>query len=172
MPNRTIGAVAIGAVTALLIVPSGAAAKAGDRSFTKTYPVASKLCQEVAAGKRKRLKTVAPSILEDCATLEAGFKTATTTVVTARTTLTAQIVADRALIHAACPPPAIGKPACDSVKATEKAAIAVLKAQRAAAIKLYYVTIEANRKTFWTDIHRIKGLTHLPTDKKIGAQPV
>jgi hypothetical protein len=167
MPKRILGAAAIAATTAYLMVPSVAAAKAGDRTFQQTFPVASRLCTEVAAGKRPHVKSIAPSILEDCATLEANFKTAQTAVLTARATIGAQIASDKALVTAACPPPQVGKPACESVRKTQRAAIKTLRNQQIAAVHTYYKTIETDRRAFWHDIRKLRGLAHIKGDARI-----
>jgi hypothetical protein len=167
MPKRILGAAAIAATTAFLVVPSVASARAGDHTFQQTYPVASHLCTEVAAGKRHRLKAVAATVLEDCATLETGFKTAQTTVLAVRASTGAQIAADQALTKAACPLPTTGTPACVTARHTEAAAIKVLRQQRVAAAHLYYNTIETNRRTFWSAVRKLRGLSHIKGDARI-----
>src|SRR5438270_296659 len=64
MPKRLTGAAAIESMIAALALPSLASAgtRAGDRTFPQTFPVASKLCDEVAAGKRKHLVSVAAAV--------------------------------------------------------------------------------------------------------------
>src|SRR5438552_2548299 len=51
MPKRLLGATAITATVAALALPAIASAttRAGDKTFQQTYPVASRLCTEVAA---------------------------------------------------------------------------------------------------------------------------
>ncbi len=170
MSKRVLGAAAIAATTATLAIPSVAGANAGDRTFAQTFPVASRLCTEVAAGKRPHLKAIAPMIATDCATLLANFTAAQTAVLAARTSLGAQIAADQALKAAACPPALERKASCLNAKHTENAAIHALKVQRRNASRLYYKTIESDRGAFWHAIKQLRGLLHVQTDKPIRVQ--
>jgi hypothetical protein len=170
MPKRLLGVAAI-ASTAVLILPGAASAgnKAGEQSFEKSFPVASKLCAKVAAGtENKRLVKVAAQILTDCETLKTEFAAAQTTVVTARTTIRAQISADRAAIKVACPKgPSDTHPACVSTRHSEKVAIGALRQQLLAAVHLYYKTVESDRRAFWAEIKALRPARHLAPDKPI-----
>jgi hypothetical protein len=167
LPTRLTGVLAIAATAGSLAIPAAANAKAGDRSYQQTYPLASRLCTEVAAGQRKRLQRVAPQVAAECALLQSGFTAAQTTVLTARATITSAIAADRAVIVAACPPPNVGKPACEGTRHTESVAIGVLRHQKIAAVHHYYRTIEANRVAFWHAIHALRGASRLRPDAAI-----
>jgi hypothetical protein len=174
MQKRLIGAAAIAVASVALAIPSGAGAviKAGDRTFVKTFPVASHFCTEVAAGNKPHYKTVMAAVLADCTTLQANFTSAQSAVLTTRASLTSQIAADKALVTAACPKPMLGKPACHDTRKTQHAAIEVLRAERRAAVHLYYITVESDRRAFWHAIHLLKGLAHVPADKPIKIQKV
>jgi hypothetical protein len=166
-PTRSVGVLAVAATTALLVIPSAANARAGDRTFQQTYPVASKLCTEVAAGKRKHLRRFAPRVLADCAVLQSGFTTAQGEVLAARATLGSAVAVDRAAIVAACPAPMVGQPACENIRATEDVAIGALRRQLADAARRYFRVVEAHRLVFWRAIHAIPGERHLPADLPI-----
>ena len=167
MTKRVLGAVAIAATTAMLLPSFASATSAGDRTFAQTYPVASRLCTEVALGKRPHLKSVAAKVTEDCTALQTKFTTAQTAVLATRAAVAAQIAADETLITAACPKSMIGKPSCHNARLSEGAAIAALRAQRRAAAHLYYKTVETNRRAFWHAIKLLRGLSHVPADKPI-----
>jgi len=169
MPKRLLGVTATAATVAALALPAAANAgsHAGERTFQQTYPVASSLCTSVAAGKRPRLKSVTAAVLADCAALQSNFTAAQTAVVTARTTLKAEIAADSHAIALACPTPKDGAPACVSVRHAQTAAIDVLRAQKLAAVRVYYKTIEADRHAFWSAIKTLRGLRHVTPDKAI-----
>ncbi|HEV7584715.1 MAG TPA: hypothetical protein VGO14_02945 [Solirubrobacteraceae bacterium] len=167
LPTRLTGAIAIAATAGSLAIPSVAGAKAGDRTFQQTYPLASRVCTEVAAGQRKHLQRFAPQIAADCALLQAGFTSAQTTILAARTAITGAIAADRAVVTAACPPPMVGKTACENTRHTESVAIGVLRHQLIAAARRYYVAIETNRHAFWHAIHALRGAAHLRSDAPI-----
>src|SRR4029077_4860547 len=171
MAKRLLGVVAIASTTLAVALPSVASAgnNAGERPFPQSFPIASKLCENTAAGKEpKGLVPFAASILADCATLKANFATAQTTVVTARTTLRAQIKADRAAIAAACPTPAANThTACVNARHTEGLAIKALHNQILSSIHTYYKTVEADRHAFWAAIKALRPLRHAVADKPI-----
>jgi hypothetical protein len=169
MPKRLLGATAITATVAALALPavSSAGIRAGEKTFQQTFPVASHLCTEVAAGKRPHLKSVAAAVAADCAGLQTNFTAAQTTVITARTTFKTQKAADLHTIALACPKPHDGAPACVSARHTQHAAISVLRAQMLAAVHLYYKTIETDRRAFWAAIKALRPARHLAADKPI-----
>jgi len=167
LPTRLVGALAVAATAASLAIPSAASARAGDRTFQQTYPVASPLCAEVAAGKRKHLQRFAPRVLADCARLQNGFTAAQSVVLSARASLEGALATDRAAIAAACPPPMIGRPPCERIRDSESLAIAALQRQRVDAARRYFRTIEAHRRIFWRAIHALPGEGRLPADLPI-----
>lgn len=173
MLKRLTGVAAIAATTAMLILPSVASAgnKAGEIPFPQSFPVASKLCAHVAAGtENKRLVSAAPAILADCETLKTAFATAQTTVVTARTTIKAQIAVDAAAIKTACPLKNDMHPACVTTRNSERVAIKALHAELIAAAHLYYKTVEADRHTFWTAVKALRPAKHLSPDKPVKSE--
>jgi hypothetical protein len=170
LPKRPLGVVLVAAITASLAIPAAAGAKAGELTFQQTYPGATKLCGEVAAGKRKRLQPFATRILAACSELQTGFTTAQSAVLAARGTSAASIAADRAAIVAACPPPAIGHPACRHARHAQLLAIATLQRQQAHAARRYYRIIEAGRRRFWHAIKVLPGTRRLREDAPIAEQ--
>jgi hypothetical protein len=170
LPTRLLGVVAVTATAALLAIPSAASARAGDRTFPETYPVASKLCTEVATGKRKRLQRFAPRVLADCALLQTGFAAAQSEVLAARATLGSAIAVDRAAIVAACPAPLVGHPSCERVRDSEHHVIVALRRQLVNAARRYFAVVEAHRLVFWRAIHAIPGERHLAADLPIAEQ--
>ena len=136
---------------------SGATVRAGDRTYQQTYPVASQLCAKVAAGTEgKHLKRFAATVSTDCTTLQSGFVTAQTTVLAARTAITAQITADRAVMSAACPATAkVPSAVCIQTRKTESYAITVLQHQQRTAARHFYKTVETNRDHFWKAIRSL-----------------
>jgi len=170
LPKRLTGAVALAASTASLATPAMATVRAGDHTFQQTYPVASRVCTEVVAGKRKHLQHFRARVLADCALLESGFIAAQSTVLAARAAITAAIAADRAAITTACPPPSAGRPACESTRASEQLAIKALQRQQVQAAHRFYLTIETNRRRFWSAIRALPGERHLHGDTPIAQQ--
>jgi hypothetical protein len=169
--RRLLGAAAVSACAISLAVPALAGAatpKAGEKTFQQTYPLASKLCASVVAGTEgKHLKRFATQILADCTTLQTAFTAAQSTVLAARTTLTAQITADRAVVTTACPTPKDTAVLCLQTRSQENKAIAALRAQRLLAVRHYYKTVEANRAAFWHAIRALPGEGHAHADQPI-----
>jgi hypothetical protein len=171
LPIRTIPRTQLlgaAAIAVFLAIPGVASGKAGEATFQHTYPVASRLCANTAAGKEsRRLKLFATQVLADCTTLQSGFTAAQTAVLAARATITPQIAADRKKIDAACPTPADQHPACVGVRAHEGAAIEVLKHQMVLAAHHYYRSIEMGRVHFWRAISALPGEAHIHEDAPV-----
>jgi hypothetical protein len=109
-------------------------------------------------------------VAADCATLQANFTTAQTAVNTARTTIRAQIAADKSTIAAACPKPTDNvQPACVNTRHAQNVAIAALHKQLLAAVHTYYKAVESDRRTFWAEIKALRPLrhAHVVADKPI-----
>jgi hypothetical protein len=148
-----------------------ASAKAGERTFPETYPRASQLCANIAAGAGpKRLRPYAKLIATDCTTLQNEFTAAQSVVLAARTSLESGVTADKAAIAAVCTPPVANRAVCRSTRKSERLAIRGLRVEHVAAVHLYYRTIEANRRTFWAEIHALPGSASLPSDTPIPPQ--
>jgi hypothetical protein len=170
-PTRLSGAIAALTIAAILATAGTAGAKAGERTFQQTYPVASRLCANVAAGKGpKRLRPYAAQVLADCATLSGGFTAAQSTVLAAQASFASGLAADKASIAAVCTPPVKNHPLCRSTRRSENAAIVALRREHTAAVHLYYATVEANRRAFWAAIHSLPGGKGVPADKPIPQQ--
>jgi hypothetical protein len=170
LPKRLLGAVLVAAAAASLAIPAVAGAKAGDRTFQQTYPGATRLCAEVAAGKRKRLQPFAARILNDCSALQTGFTAAQSAVLASRGTTAASIALDRVAIAVACPSPLVGHPACEHTRHVEQLAIATMQRVQAHAARRYYRIIEANRRRYWHAIKALPGTRHLRADAPIAEQ--
>jgi hypothetical protein len=169
--SRMAAAVAALAATAALALPAAAGAKAGDRTFQQTYPMASLLCAKVAAGTEgKHLKRFATQVLADCTALQSGFTAAQSTVLAARAALTPQIVADRAAITAACPTPGAQSAPCVHARSINELAIHKLRHQLRHASRRYWRTIELNRRHFWNAIRGLPGERRVHQDLPIAEQ--
>jgi hypothetical protein len=163
--------VAATAILATLAFTAVADAKAGERTYQQTYPVASKLCANVAAGAGpKRLRPFSTQVLADCTTLQNGFTAAQTAVLAATASFESGRAADRAAIAAVCTPPVANHPLCRTTRRTERLAITALRREHIAAVRLYYRTIEANRRAFWAAIKTLPGGASVPADAPIPPQ--
>jgi hypothetical protein len=170
--KRFLGTIAVASITATFGFAGVAGAKAGERTFQQTYPVASKLCTNLAAGGGpKRLRPYATQVGADCTTLKSGFEAAQNAVLAAQTAFTNALAADRAAIAAACTPPVGNRPLCRRTRRSERLAIGALRGEHRAAVRLYYRTIEANRRAFWAAVNALPGGASLPKDAPIPQQP-
>jgi len=96
------------AIAVSLTVPGSALARAGDRSFADTYPVASALCLRAAAQPAtlgRRLEPNAAKVVAACQTLDNPFLSLVSTVDAAEATLLNTISAQKLLVATACPRP-------------------------------------------------------------------
>jgi hypothetical protein len=167
LPTRLLGATAVAATTASLAIPAVAGARAGDLTFQQTYPVASRVCANVAAGKAKRLQKFAPKVLADCSTLQASFTLAQSTVLAARAVIDSQVAADRAAFAVACPTAVAAKPPCPSKHAQEQDALASLRRLQMQNARAYWRAVETARRRFWHAIHALPGQRHAHEDAPI-----
>jgi hypothetical protein len=174
LPRRLLGVAAVSASAITLAVPAAGATtpKAGEKTFQQTYPLASKVCANVAAGtESKHLKRFATKILADCTLLQSSFTVTQSTVLAARTAITAQIAVDRAAITTACPTTKDKQPVCLQAHASNEPAIGALKRQLRTATRRYYKTIEANRARFWNAFRSLPGEGHVHADLPVPVLP-
>jgi hypothetical protein len=169
--TRLTGSIAAATLAATLAVTGTAGAKAGDRTYQQTYPFASRLCAHVQAGKGPvHLRPFAAQVLADCGTLSSGFTAAQSAVLAAQASFASELAAHRAAIAAACTPPVKNRALCRRTRRSEHAAIVALRREHTAAVRLYYTTIEANRRAFWAAIRSLPGGRGVPVDRPIPQQ--
>jgi hypothetical protein len=170
-PKRFPVAIAATTIAVMLAFAGVADAKAGERTYQQTYPVASKLCANIAAGAGpKRLRPYSTQVLADCTTLQNGFNGAQSAVLAATSSFESGRTADRAAIAAVCTPPVTNHPLCRTTRRSEWLAITALRREHVAAVRLYYRTIEANRRAFWAAIKTLPGGSSIPADTPIPPQ--
>jgi hypothetical protein len=160
--SRLRHGLAVGAL-ALLILPAAASARPGQRSFNRTYPVASRLCTNVAGGAGPtKLRADKAQVAALCTTLGTSFTTAQTTYFNTVTPIKQQVIALRAQVHEACAmrPSA----ACKTARKQARTTLAGLRAQVRTAASTYRTSIQTARHTFWNAIHALRGGAGLPTD--------
>jgi hypothetical protein len=170
MVKRVFGPAAVVVVTAALLFPSLASAKAGDKSFTQTYPYASALCAKVAAGHTPpKLKGSEAKVGQACATLQNAFGPLQAAVQGANAQLQSGVASERAKIKQACLQGAV-RANCRAARRNGRLVIASLRRQHRAAVRLYYTSIEANRRTFWATIRALRGGASITPDRPITPQ--
>jgi hypothetical protein len=172
MTSRSyLGAAAAAAATATLAFPGAAGATAGKRTFEQTYPVASRLCAEVAQGRGpKRLHRAAAQVLADCSGLHSSFNASRTAVLAIDASLASQGAAARAGLAAPCKGATAHRIACNKAHRNDRRVLESLGRQRIRAAHLYYASIEASRLNFWSAIRALPGGRGLREDRPIHAQ--
>ena len=169
--SRFTGALAAVATVATLGITGVASASAGHRTLQKTYPRASSLCAAVAQGAGpKRLRRSAAPVLADCATLENGFNAAQAAVLAADASIAGTIVAERATVTVLCAGPRPHPVACRHARRKEERMVDGLARRRIHVAHVYYLTIEANRRIFWTAVGALPGGAKLLADSPIPLQ--
>jgi hypothetical protein len=160
--SRLRNGLVVGAL-ALLVLPAAASARPGQRSFNQTFPVASRLCTNVAAGAGpSKLRPSKTQVAALCSTLGTSFTTAQTTYFNTVTPIKQQVVALRAQVHEAC----AMRPssACKTARQQARTTLAGLRAQVRAAASTYRTSIQTARHTFWNAIHALRGGAGLTAD--------
>lgn len=147
----------LAATAATLAVTASASARAGDRSLTQTYPVATVLCVKAHTGTLPAaLAPQVSAVIAACDALENPFPGLVSTVDAAEATMLDTLSAQRALVAAACPRPVTDKAACMAARATAKSTDAAARDTEQAAASAYRSAIDANRTTFWSAISALR----------------
>jgi hypothetical protein len=156
MRIRTLGVSAVTIAVALTVTAS-AFARAGDRPFAQTYPVASALCARAEAGTLSaKLAPSATAVTTACDTLKNAFLPLVSTIDAAEATLLNTLAAQKALVGAACPIPVSDHAACASARATAKSTDMAARTTAQGAATAYHGAVEANRMTFWSTISALR----------------
>lgn len=148
---------------ALLILPTAASARPGSRTFNQTFPIASGLCTNIAAGRGPaKLRADASQIAGLCGSLRTSYLNAQNTYFATVTPLKTQATALVTATRQACAtrPSAI----CKSTRQTNRPILRGLRAQVRVAGVTYRSTIETARKVFWSQIHTLRGAATLKPD--------
>lgn len=170
-PRTRFGsAAALAAVAATLALPGSAGAVAGSKSFNQTYPVASRLCANVARGAGpKRLHRSATQVLAGCSLLQGAFNAQRASVLAAEASIAHAVAADRAAADASCAGHT-HRPPCARARVKERKELGALGRQRVHAARSYYAAVEGARVAFWTAIHALPGGAGLHPDAAIPEQ--
>jgi len=163
MRRQVLGIVGA-AIAVSLTVPGSALARAGDRTFADTYPVASALCLKATAHPATlppKLEPSASSVMIACQTLDNPFLGLVSNVDAAEATLLNTISAQKLLVATACPRPvpANEKVACQAARSTARTTDATARIKEQAAVTGFHTAIEANRTTFWSTISSLRTTT-------------
>lgn len=157
----TLAAVVLG------VAAPAASAHHRPHSYGRTYPHASSLCAQVAAGHTpKRLAADTAQITAACTTLNTSYTQALTTYQTAVAPIVGQVKTTLANVRAARRD-ARQTHDWTAYKTTVQQAIATLKGLRAqvrTAQQAYVASIRSARQTFWTTVRALRGASSLPAD--------
>jgi hypothetical protein len=153
--SRLRHGLALGAL-ALLVLPAAASARPGQRSFNQTFPVASRLCTNIAhGGGPTKLRPLSGQVTALCTTLVTSFTTAQAAYFTTVTPIKQQVIALRAQTHEAC----ATRPSatCRAARQQARTTLAALRTQVRTAASTYRTSIQTARRTFWNAIHALRG---------------
>jgi len=156
MRRQLLGIVGGALVIALAAAPS-AFARAGDRTFDQTYPVASALC--VKAHARTLPPKLAPqdaAVITACDKLQNAFQPLVSTVDAAESTYLGVVSAQHSAVASVCTKPVTNHQACITARDNAKATIASAHATEVTAVATFHASIETNRSTFWTTIASLR----------------
>ena len=153
--SRLRNGLAVGAL-ALLILPAAASARPGQRSFDQTFPVASRLCMNVAHGfGPNRLLPSSNAVGMLCTTLSASYTSALTTFNTTVGPIKTEVINLRAQTRSTCLTQS--RPKCAQARAAARVTLAELRGQVRTAASTYRTSIQTARHTFWNAIHLLPG---------------
>lgn len=162
------------ALSALLAVPSLAAAHPVKRDFSHTFPHASRLCDRAASGDLpKRLASSADKVKAACDALHASFDGAQTTFTAAVTPLRQQAADAMTALRATCKQARADRQpeVCRTARQSTRTTVKGLRSQVRDAAKTYHETIRTARKTFWSTIKGLRGGGALKPDSTSGPDP-
>jgi hypothetical protein len=169
--RRPYGAAVAAAAIATLAFPGAAGATAGKRSFDQSFPVASRLCANVAKGAGPaRLRKSAGQVLADCGALQSSFAADRAGVLAVNASLAAQAAAARSGLAVACTGTPKHRLPCQKAHNKDRRILSQLSRQRVKAAHVYYSSIEAARVSFWSAIRALPGGASLREDSRIPLQ--
>lgn len=158
---------AMAGVVGALAVSGVASARPGDRSFTQTYPVASSLCANVAAGHvPKGLAGSVPKVNQACAALGSAYSAALAPALSAEQAFRAGNQAARLQARQTClQAHAVHQPkVCRQARRQAHLTVRADRLVRRAAVLRYRIAIESARRTFWSTIHALRGGADIKAD--------
>jgi FlaG/FlaF family flagellin (archaellin) len=157
----------VAAVTVLVAAPA-ASARPGTRSFDRTYPHASRLCNHVANGHApKRLASSTVQVTAACTTLKTSFTNAqnsyNTTVAPLKQQATDALKSLKATCQAAHA--AGDNKTCKTARFNTRTQVMALRVQWRTAASTYHTSVDGARKTFWAAIRSLKGGSTITPDR-------
>jgi len=171
-PRKIAAAVATAASATMLALPGAAgAAHAGEHNFEQTYPVASKLCAEIAKGAGpKRLRSSAAAVLADCTVLENNFNADRTAIVATEVAIANAVATDNLARKTVCTSTPAHPLRCATARKKTQRLHRRLARQKLFAARAYWRMVEANRAAFWDEIRALPGGKGIAPDKPIAEQ--
>jgi hypothetical protein len=163
------------ATVGALALSAPAAARPGSHSFQRTYPIASHLCAQVAAGHApKRLRGDEAQVNQACAALQGSYSQAVTAALAAQAAFRSGAVTIHTQANQACRAAraAHNPAACRAARAQAQVQLQALRQTRRGAFAQYHASIEAARRAFWATIHSLRGGAGIAPDQPQPNSPV
>lgn len=151
-----------------------ASAHAHPRSYSRTYPVASRLCARVAAGHTpRRLAGDTSAINTACGTLSNSYQQALSTYQAAVAPIAADVSSTLQTLVAARQAAVQSRDWSAYAAAVQQtlSTFRSLRAQERSAARAYVTAIRAARRTFWSTVHSLAGAASLPADSGTPTPP-
>jgi len=173
--SNTAGRIAAIALIGALAVAGVASARPGSRSFARTYPIASRLCERAAHGSLPpRLRGERAQINRACSALETSYSQAVGVVLVAEQTYRSGVQNARVTANAAClqARQRHDRTACRQARTVQRQTVRSLKVTRRGAVRQYHVSIETSRRSFWGKIRSLRGGSKIRPDAPVNHAPV
>ena len=155
MRRGMIGCIA--GACALALTSGTALARAGDRTFTDTYPVAAQLCAGARTGQLSaQLVANRAGVVAACDTLQNAFGPLVSTVDAAESTYLTAISQQRDDVATACAKPVANPAACQAARSTRLTSDMTALQTRQSAVDTFHSSVEQNRLTFWSTVQGLR----------------
>jgi len=150
--KKTFGCLAAACALPLSFA-AGASARAGERTFVQTYPVASALCVRAHDGTLPAsLASSRSQVIAACDALQNAFGPLVSAVDAAESTYLDTVSTERGDVATACAKPVTNRTACFDARQTARSTDETALSTRLSAVGTFHAAVEQNRATFWTTI--------------------
>ncbi len=156
MRRLTVPGICLVGITSALCSPTVAGAAPGSQSFQQSHPVASALCERVAAGQAsKRLESNKEAVSQACSELMSSYTSAQNAVSSAYTTYEQARQSAIGTRDSACAARLRAphrNPGCAAARQSFRKTMAQLHETYRAAVTQFFTSVQSARLAFWNTI--------------------